>query len=92
MSLKAALTSAPALRHFDPTTRIYAHYLSILIPFWLPQMTLFGVQKDCPDYFCTHIFFSVSNFILVTFLVIITNTKISGSNETYYQQIVLHHH
>jgi len=33
MSLKAALTSAPALRHFDPTTRIYAHYLSILIPF-----------------------------------------------------------
>ena len=69
-----------------PSTRIYAHYLSILIPFWLPQMTLFQVQKDCPDYICTHIFFSVSNFVLVTFLVIITNTNISGRNQTYYQQ------
>jgi len=50
------------------------------------------VQKDCPDYLGTHIFCLVSNFILVTFLVIVTNTKISRSNHTYYQIIVLHHH
>jgi len=50
------------------------------------------VQKDCPDYLVTHIFFSVSNFVLVTILVIITNTKISGSIHTYYQMIVLHNY
>ena len=57
--------------------------------FWANAKDFFlWVQKDCPDYFRTHVFFSVSNLVLVTVLVIITNTNVSSSDHTSYQIIV----